>query len=270
MADRITLKWFRIGFLLSTLLVTILIVVPVVGQTAGRGGNPNDSSVAPDGSVQSTRSDGLEPGEVQYGPPPLSNEGETVAVNSLTGSDAPDGHTAGLVIFETRPQSNEAGQVVNLPSTGATDQSAFAAPSGYDSPLVIPAADFRSDGIVPGGYRFWFSGGAIEGTGAGGTCLMAPAYLPNGARITQLWASVYDNDAGYNVSVSLRRVNNYLGTMVVLAQASSSGASTSIQSVTAPSIANPVVEYPTYSYYATVCVSSASVSLYSVRIWYTP
>jgi len=37
--------------------------------------------------------------------------------------------------------------------------------TGYTSPLVIPAADFTSDGSDPDGFFFDFSGGYINGSG---------------------------------------------------------------------------------------------------------
>jgi hypothetical protein len=99
---------------------------------------------------------------------------------------------------------------------------------------------------------------------------MAPAYLPNGATVVDVWASIYDNHASYDVYPALRRVQNYTGTVDLIASLTSSGASTSIQSVYATSISNPVVSYPNYSYYATFCVRSTDTKLYSVRIYYTP
>jgi hypothetical protein len=142
------------------------------------------------------------------------------------------------------------------------------------SPLVIPAAAFSSDGFDPDNYRFWFSTGAVEGRDSPPTgnppCLKAPVYLPNWAEVYQFWASIYDNDISYNVPVLLRRVSNYDGlASVTMASVSSSGSSTTIQSVGDYTIDSPIIYYPDYSYYATVCLNGSDTKLYSARIWYT-
>jgi hypothetical protein len=140
------------------------------------------------------------------------------------------------------------------------------------SPLVIPAAGFSSDGIDPGNYIFWFANGAVEGVDSPPTgyapCLKAPVYLPQWAEVYQFWASIYDNDASYNVGVSLRRVDNYSGVSTIMASVNSSGASTDMQSVGDYSIDEDTIYYPDYSYYATVCLNGSATKLYSVRVWY--
>lgn len=139
--------------------------------------------------------------------------------------------------------------------------------AGYTSPLVIPAADFRSDGLAPSGYVFWFDLGRMEGST--GDCVMAPAYVPNGVTVFQFWASVYDNDAANNITVRLRRLNNYTGVMNEMAAVSTAGQSTSIQSLGDSIITDPIVLYPDYSYYVTACLSTANLRIYSARLWYT-
>ena len=140
------------------------------------------------------------------------------------------------------------------------------------SPLVIPAAAFSSDGFDPGNYNFWFHTGVVEAVddppSGNPPCLKAPVYLPQWADVYQVWASIYDNDASYDVPVSLRRVDNYTGVMTIMAALGSSGASTTIQTPGDYTIAGNIVYFPTYSYYATVCLNSSSTKLYSVRVWY--
>jgi len=140
----------------------------------------------------------------------------------------------------------------------------------YSSPLVIPAADFSSDGYAPEGYMFWFSAGALYGENVSGTCLMAPAYLPNGATVTDMFITAYDNDATNNTYVNLWRVDNYAGTSAqVMASVATAGVSTYIQTPGTYTITYPDVVYPTYSYFVTTCLSYSELRLYSVRIYYT-
>jgi hypothetical protein len=161
-----------------------------------------------------------------------------------------------------------------VPGPAATPVAAHSKDLGFSggSPLVIPAAAFSSDGIDPANYVFWFVTGAIEGVDsppAGyAPCLKAPVYLPQGALVYQFWASIYDNDGGYNVGVNLRRVDNFSGASSISASVISTGASTTIQSVGDYSIARPIVQYPLYSYYATLCLNGSATKVYSVRVWY--
>jgi len=81
------------------------------------------------------------------------------------------------------------------------------------SPLIIPGADFRSDGFDPPSMWFSFWGGYLQG-GNINTCMMAPAYLPNGATVYDIYASVVDNDASakessQNKFISHRRLSIY-------------------------------------------------------------
>jgi hypothetical protein len=138
--------------------------------------------------------------------------------------------------------------------------------AGYQSPLVIPAADFSSDGDDPDGFFFNFAGGYINGDGS--ACLKAPAYLPKGATISSVYASLYDNASG-DVTVNLRRVNRSTGATNKMATVSTTSNSTNIQQRSDISINYPTVSYPTYAYYVTTCLSYANHRIYSVRIYYT-
>ena len=96
---------------------------------------------------------------------------------------------------------------------------------------------------------------------------MAPAYLPNGATITAMCASVYDNTTS-DVWVDLRRVDNFSGGTVWMATVNTTGDSTSIQALCDTSIHDPLVVYPGYAYYVTSCLFSSDIRLYSVRIYF--
>lgn len=140
------------------------------------------------------------------------------------------------------------------------------AKASISSPLVITAADFSSDGNDPDGFYFDFAGGYVNGNGT--ACLKAPAYLPHGAIVDSVYASLYDNAAG-NVMVNLRRVNVSTGGSDAMASFGTSSDSTSIQDSSDATISYPEVSYPTYAYYVTTCLNYADHRLYSVRIYYT-
>jgi hypothetical protein len=153
---------------------------------------------------------------------------------------------------------------------GADTMASPPAPTGpaVAPPLMIPAAAFRSDGFVPGGVEFNFGFGDLRGNGTPPPCVMAPVYLPRNAVMSHMYASVYDNDTNWSVTVHLWRVNNYTGVVDTLAQAGTTVTSTAIQTVSDLSVDYPVVTYPDYAYYVTTCLRTAQTGLYSVRIYY--
>jgi len=97
--------------------------------------------------------------------------------------------------------------------------------------------------------------------------LKAPAYLPHGGTVTGFYTSLYDNASG-DIFIELRRVEVGTGTNDVLADVSSTGASTVIQLREDTSINYADISYPTYAYYVTICLNSSDHRLYSVRIYY--
>jgi len=135
--------------------------------------------------------------------------------------------------------------------------------------LVVPSADFRHDGNNPnmGFYSFW--GGYWRGDSTLSPCFMAPVYLPRIAKVYQVWATAYDNDTGVDLWLDLYRVDNYSGTVITMASLNSSGASTSLQSISDNTVQQGVVIYPQYSYYLGTCLPSSSLRLYNVRVWYS-
>jgi hypothetical protein len=128
----------------------------------------------------------------------------------------------------------------------------------YTSPLVIPAADFTDDGFDPDSVFFSFGGGYFTGDADAYGCLIAPAYLPQGATVTAMFVSVYDNDAARNITVTFRRVDNFTGSGTSLASTSTSGSFAGIQTIATSSITDPVILYPDNSYYLTTCLGSSS------------
>jgi len=99
-------------------------------------------------------------------------------------------------------------------------------------------------------------------------CLKAPAYLPSGVTVTDIFATVYDNDVTFQSIVHLRRTDNFDGTTDLMATAMSAGTSTALQVLSDSTIDFPNIVYPDYSYYVTTCVESSNIRLYSVRIYF--
>jgi hypothetical protein len=138
------------------------------------------------------------------------------------------------------------------------------------SPLVIPGAEFRSDGHDSDAVFFSFASGHFRGEHAS-SCLMAPVNLPQFATISAIYASVYDNDSdsGVNMWVRLYRVNNYSGAVDHMAAMETTTDMNAVQVLSDPSITHPNVSYPYYSYYVGTCLESTATRIYSVRIYYT-
>jgi hypothetical protein len=131
--------------------------------------------------------------------------------------------------------------------------------------LAIPAAAFSSDGGFPSGFFFDFETGYLRGDSF--ACLKAPVYLPQGAVVDSVYASLYDNAYG-NVAVTLRRVDVVSGSIEIMAAAGTTTNSTSIQQKGDVTISYQQVSYPRYAYFLTTCLSSADHRIYAVRIYY--
>jgi hypothetical protein len=135
-----------------------------------------------------------------------------------------------------------------------------------NSPVVIPAAAFSSDGYDPDSIFFSFWSGYMRG-GNTNTCFKAPVYIPMHATMVDMWTSVYDNDPSADIWIRLYRVDNYSGVVDELAYVSTQSAADYIQTPW-DWIDYHYVQYPDYSYYVGVCAESALTRLYSVRIYY--
>jgi hypothetical protein len=240
MLDRATLKWFVRGFGLTLLVVVaaVMVIRPPLGRAQEGQGNLTFSHPAgtqgADGSVWTAV--------------PLADD--SAPVSNLDAGKSESG-TATL-------SSEEAAELeaqIELQS----------------SPLVIPAADFRDDGFAPSSQFFWFPGGYQQGTVADYGCMMAPAYLPNGVRLDELFASVYDNTDARDITIDFWRVNNFDGAVDLMGQASTEGMQSGegIIVISDLSIDFPNTLYPDYSYYVTTCVQVPEIRLYSVRLYYT-
>jgi hypothetical protein len=271
--DEQALRVFTRGFVVMLIGVIIFAAIARPDTGFAQGGNRNPNNVAVD--VESTANQ--EPlytddplGRVviplDEGEPPLTKNGEGESVASPPVVDRTDDPTSREQIPLTNGQAT--GEAP-LPLDTAAESPPLQEASVYGSPLVIPAADFRSDGLDPDSSFFFFSGGYLYGEHSD-TCLMAPVYLPDGATIEEVYASVYDNDSnsGVNLWLKLYRVNNYSGSSNILAAMETASESTNLQVIADTSINYPTIVHPDYSYYLGVCLESANIRLYSVRIYY--
>ena len=140
----------------------------------------------------------------------------------------------------------------------------------YGSPWIVPAAEFAYSGLGTS-YQFILTQGYVVG---GPGCGMAPLYLPNRARVTEVWASLYDNDAAADRDAWLYvyRVNHFTGQAQLMAFLSTAGRSPwdGIISVADTVVNYARVDHLNYGYYAYGCVQSANTRIYSLRLFYEP
>jgi len=136
----------------------------------------------------------------------------------------------------------------------------------YVSPLVIPAAEFAYSG-VGSPYNFTFTGGYVYG---GYSCGMAPLYLPHGAKVQIIAATLYDNSDPDSVRIYVYRVHNSTGIVQQMGYVSTLGLlpSTSLRFPYDDTIDYSTINYPDYSYYAYGCMDSNQTRIYSLRVYY--
>jgi hypothetical protein len=162
---------------------------------------------------------------------------------------------------------------------GLARNEAVLTPSGNElssSPLVIPAADFSSDGYLPGSALFSLKGGYMAGVGTsivpGGGCIKAPVYLPRGASITNFAAyvydrEVYDRETKNDLVISLRRIRTMTGLGELLGQVRDLGGSSDIHALFNSSIHPDQVD-DLHAYYVTTCLWTQKMRLYGVLIYF--
>jgi hypothetical protein len=247
MKNHSSITWFVRGFV-ATLFIVMLVFYASVGLTQEE--NPLVESNLGEVSEQSNTTTTMRTddplGRVQI---PFADE--TLPSSNIDASMLSDSDDANVA-----PQT-----AVQLEEQLIADD--------YVSPLVIPAADFTADGANPDSLYFPFSGGYFQGDSENYGCMVAPAYLPDGATITDMFATVYDDDTTYNFSISLRRVDNFAGGTDTMATASSSGDYAGLTTINDATIDDPLIVSPDYSYYVTTCALSGNMRLYSVRLYYT-
>jgi len=144
----------------------------------------------------------------------------------------------------------------------------------YTAPLVVPAAAFLTDGIDPDG--FLFENGHIQGHGSV-SHLVAPVYLPHGARVTGLRAYVLDNSgscggsaANADIEIFLSRVGLADGALAAVAITTSDGASSTVDFTPTFLVFSSAatIDNNEYAYWLDLKICSVSHRLMAVVIEY--
>lgn len=235
----------RFALLTLALAVSVLVIMPVGGRA--QGGDEDDLRRGVEGAGEpSTEIEPAIPGDQNR--PPLDQ--------------SPEPNMADEVERARRMRSMQ--QDSPLGSQGEPQAQA------YGSPLIVPAAEFAYSGLGTD-YGFMLTQGYVVG---GPGCGMAPLYLPNRARLTEVWASLYDNDAAPDRDAWLYvyRVNHFTGATQLMAFLSTAGRTPwdGIISVADTGIDYAKVDHLNYGYYAYGCVQSPNTRIYSLRLFYVP
>jgi len=263
-------RWIRFGIsiTLTSIIAGVLVFTPVLSQAINVFSNVDQAPAAsavvetdaqtpltdhPEGRlVQGIVEDALKPN--RYAHPQSASQGDAPDPETPVMTNSPDPLAEGGSMFAVDMQT-ELNNHIN-----------------YDSGvLVIPGADFRSDGYDPDGYFFFFDGGYIRGNDGYGNCLMAPVYLPQAATIEDIYATVVDNDSSDSVWIGFYRLDNYYGTVEMLASFATTNEFADPSLVLISSDVPDeyaYVEYPDYSYYLGTCFNSSNIELYSLRVYY--
>lgn len=154
--------------------------------------------------------------------------------------------------------------------SGVHAQTPSESPESWTTPLVISAADFRTNGANRESFYF-SSNGYITGDGTT-VVLIAPVYLPNGSTVRAATAYAYDNTnscAYPDVTVWLNRVGANTGTgNQTMASMTTSGALSGMQDPGTTSISYAEIDTFRYTYYAVVMLCSGAHELHSVAVFY--
>jgi hypothetical protein len=102
--------------------------------------------------------------------------------------------------------------------------------------------------------------------------LFAPVQLPHGAIVTSLEAQIVDNSAAEDITLELTRISD-AGSLFLMASASSSASSPSVQTLADNTIGSATIDNDVYSYSIestwTVPATLADIRLYRARVAYT-
>jgi len=269
-----TTKWYVVGLIVTItgIIAGVMVFKPALSQAIDTLTNINQGTVIPEQ---------LEEGEEV----PLTDHPEGRLVNAIVADALAYSNSEGSTI-SNESAAPDMDQLFINPTEGLVpDEDAAMPVVDLDTELeaidverqvfVIPVADFRSNGVDPDGFIFSFSGGNISGKSDAttSTCLMAPAYLPNDAYITDFYATIVDNSPTKFIWLRLYRLDNYTGAVEEVAYAATSPEYVNpnlYQIADLNGIYHNEVLYPDYSFYVTGCISGESIKLYSVRIHYYP
>ena len=169
-------------------------------------------------------------------------------------------------------QDSDLGEAVVVPAGG--DIGSQSDDSGIE---VVPIGAFRHDGDNAAGFVHDLPGGYIYNESASLMCFSAPAYLPEGATVTELHWTFLDDSAAEDLAMFLFRVQN--------TNTASNGSQLMVGATVSPwdnpgvfeavyngAISNPVISHD-YSYYLYFCFQASTgleMRLYGARVFYTP
>ena len=140
------------------------------------------------------------------------------------------------------------------------------------TPLIVPAADFHSDGFYPDSAWFDFFNGTWEGRSWGDGCMVAPVYLPDGVTVTGVLVTFIDNDVGNHINFDLFRTN--LSTSVVenlaYLNTTSFSESPNPQQHSTTFITYGTIDHSNYTYFLTTCLPTENTKLVGLQVYYTP
>lgn len=144
--------------------------------------------------------------------------------------------------------------------------------------LALHAAAFSPErggqdtGWAPGNVTYAADGATLF-TSSFNDDFIASVSFPDGAIVTNMIASVIDNNVSNDISVDLGRTNILTSGVGVMASAASGGNSTGVQIIGDSSIANSLVDNSQFVYWARVRMNGAASpnthKLIGVRITYT-
>jgi len=152
---------------------------------------------------------------------------------------------------------------------------ALAAPTGaqesWQSPLLIPAAEFENSGVYPVEDKFYDVDGYFSGRENRVLTMVAPVQLPMYATITRFEAAVVDIGdcpSVHDVQVELRSVNYGTGVETVHSTVFSAD-NGNMEIFADTTIASPTVNNLSHAYFAVVYMCGPFQAFQGVRVHYT-
>lgn len=144
------------------------------------------------------------------------------------------------------------------------------AEESWQSPLIIPAAEFENDGVYPIEDKFFDVEGYFTGTNVTLLGMVAPVYLPDTVTVTRFEAAMVDLGdcpAQPDPEVLLMRTHLNSGDEDILASVSAAD-NGNIEIFADTTIANPTVNNLAYQYFVVAYSCGLFQAVQGVRIHY--
>jgi hypothetical protein len=142
-------------------------------------------------------------------------------------------------------------------------------------PLTTRYVSINGGGFQPSRSAANWTGGFNIGGSVASEAMdfFAPLTLPHGATITELQATVFDNDATQDISVYLTRYDSVANSFTNLGQIASTGAAVASRTFTDPTIPFGAIDNSIYSYQVRAVwvtpTTPVNIRLFGVRVTYT-